>query len=99
MDSEKIWKESDWTEQARQLIEGLKQFPDDSKIILVLRHSHRDEPEALKGAQKLRLSLRNSAKIYLITDRSTYSIVLYGDVKKRLTIYMKDLKVLVGQAK
>ena len=61
MDTEKIWKESEWTNEARQIIEGLKKFPDDSKIILILRHSHRNEPTALKGAQKLRLTHQGHA--------------------------------------
>jgi len=61
MDEAKIWKESDWTEQARQIIEGIKLFPDDSKIILVLRHSHRNELEGLEGAQKLRLTPQGHA--------------------------------------
>jgi len=61
MDSEKIWKESDWTDEARQIIEGLQKFPEDSKIILVLRHSHRNEPTVLKGSQKLRLTPQGHA--------------------------------------
>ena len=61
MDSEKIWKKSDWTDQARQIIEGINLFPDDSKIILVLRHSHRNEIEGLEGAQKLRLTPQGHA--------------------------------------
>jgi len=61
MDTEKIWKESEWTYEARQIIDGLKEFPDNSKIILMLRHSHRDEPKALKGAQKLRLTAQGHA--------------------------------------
>ena len=61
MDTEKIWKESDWTDEARQIIDGLKEFPNNSKIILILRHSHRDEPTALEGAQKLRLTPQGHA--------------------------------------
>ncbi|MHA1271806.1 MAG: histidine phosphatase family protein [Promethearchaeota archaeon] len=38
---EKIWKNGKWTEQARDLIEGLKKFPENAKIVLILRHSHR----------------------------------------------------------
>ena len=45
MDINKIWKEADWPSEARQIIEGLKKFPDNSKIILLLRHSQRNEPE------------------------------------------------------
>jgi broad specificity phosphatase PhoE len=56
MDTEKIWKESEWTNEARKIIDGLKKFPENSKIILILRHSHRNEPTALEKAQKLRLT-------------------------------------------
>jgi len=35
MDSEKIWKEGEWTNEARQIIDGLNEFPDNSKIILI----------------------------------------------------------------
>jgi len=61
MDTEKIWNEGEWTNEARQIIDGLKEFPDKSKIILILRHSHRDEPTALEGAQKLRLTPQGHA--------------------------------------
>ena len=61
MDTEKIWNEDEWTEDARQIIDGLKKFPDNSKIILILRHSHRNEPNALKGSQKLRLTPQGHA--------------------------------------
>ncbi|NVM45075.1 MAG: histidine phosphatase family protein [Candidatus Lokiarchaeota archaeon] len=61
MDIEKIWNEGDWTEDARQIIDGLKKFPDNSKIILILRHSHRNEPIALEGSQKVRLTPQGHA--------------------------------------
>ena len=56
MDTEKIWKESEWTNEARQIIDGLKKFPDNSKITLILRHSHRNEANAFKKGHKERLS-------------------------------------------
>lgn len=56
MDFEKIWKEGDWPTQARQIINGLKKFPKNSKIILILRHSQRDEPKDLESLLKLRLT-------------------------------------------
>ncbi|MFX1463419.1 MAG: histidine phosphatase family protein, partial [Promethearchaeota archaeon] len=56
MDVEKIWKEKEWTIQARQIIEGLKNFPEEANIILILRHSQRNEPEELDGIIKLRLT-------------------------------------------
>ena len=61
MDTEKIWNDGEWTEDARQIIDGLKEFPDNSKIILILRHSHRNEPTALETAQKLRLTPQGHA--------------------------------------
>ncbi|MFX1502921.1 MAG: hypothetical protein ACFFDH_18320 [Promethearchaeota archaeon] len=56
MDINKIWEEADWTSEARQIIEGLKKFPDNSKILLILRHSQRDEPKELDAIIKLRLT-------------------------------------------
>ena len=56
MDIEKIWKESKWTTQARRIIDELKKFPENSKIILILRHSQRDEPQNFEGLLKLRLT-------------------------------------------
>jgi len=44
MDIVKLWNELEWTADARQIIEGLKNYPKDSKIILILRHSQRNEP-------------------------------------------------------
>ncbi len=61
MDTEKIWKEGEWTSEARQIIDGLKKFPDNSKIILILRHSHRNEAKAFEKAQKERLTPQGHA--------------------------------------
>jgi broad specificity phosphatase PhoE len=61
MATEKIWKEDEWTSEARQIIDGLKQFPENSKIILLLRHSHRNAQTALEGAQKTRLTPQGHA--------------------------------------
>ena len=61
MDIEKIWKEGEWTNEARQIIDGLKNFPDNSKIILILRHSHRNEAKGFKKAQKERLTPQGHA--------------------------------------
>ena len=56
MDVDKIWKEGDWPKEARQIINGLKKLPEDSKTILILRHSQRDEPKDLESLLKLRLT-------------------------------------------
>ena len=61
MDTEKIWKTSEWTNEARQIIDGLKKFPNNSKIILILRHSHRSETTILQGSQKVRLTPQGHA--------------------------------------
>jgi len=61
MDTEKIWKESEWTNEAHQIIDGLKEFPDNSKIILILRHSHRNESKTFRQAQKERLTPQGHA--------------------------------------
>ncbi|NVM37379.1 MAG: histidine phosphatase family protein [Candidatus Lokiarchaeota archaeon] len=66
MDFNKIWREADWPSEARQIIEGLKKFPDNSKIILLLRHSQRNEPEDFDVAANLNLTPegRKIAKIF-----------------------------------
>ncbi|GAG85852.1 unnamed protein product [marine sediment metagenome] len=61
MDVEKIWKEENWTAHARTIIENLNKFPEDSKIILVLRHSHRNEPHIMEKVHKLRLTPKGHA--------------------------------------
>jgi len=61
MDVDKIWEEEEWTTHAGQIISNLKIFPEDSKIILMLRHSHRNEPKVLEKAHKLRLTPQGHA--------------------------------------
>jgi len=50
---EHLWNTSNWTAQARYLIEGIKTFPKDSRIILILRHSHRENSNDIKFLGKL----------------------------------------------
>ncbi|MBY8992175.1 MAG: histidine phosphatase family protein [Candidatus Lokiarchaeota archaeon] len=61
MNVEKIWKEEEWTTHARAIIDNLEKFPKDSKIILVLRHSHRNEPTVMEKIHKLRLTPKGHA--------------------------------------
>ena len=61
MDVEKIWKEAHWVEHARNIIENIDKFPEESKIILVLRHSHRNEPKNSENINKLRLTPQGHA--------------------------------------
>jgi broad specificity phosphatase PhoE len=61
MDVEKIWEEAEWVSHARTIIRNLKKFPDNSKIILILRHSHRNEPKIMEKVHKLRLTPQGHA--------------------------------------
>ena len=40
MDIEKIWEKPNYTGQARQILSAIQNFPETSKILLVVRHSH-----------------------------------------------------------
>lgn len=55
-DIEKMWEESNWTYQARQIIVGINEFPKNSKIILIIRHSHRKVSRNIKELSKLGLT-------------------------------------------
>ncbi|MFX1376294.1 MAG: histidine phosphatase family protein [Promethearchaeota archaeon] len=51
-----IWEEAAWTEEARNLIKGLNKFPQDSKIILIIRHSHRKSINTQSEMAEMRLT-------------------------------------------
>ncbi len=61
MNVEQIWKQEDWVVHARNIIENLDKFPLDSRLILILRHSHRNDPKPLENVNKLRLTLKGHA--------------------------------------
>jgi len=61
MNVEEIWVQADWASQASNIINKLREFPEDSKIILVLRHSHRNEPKPKENVNKLRLTPQGHA--------------------------------------
>jgi hypothetical protein len=46
------WQRSEWTKRAYQLLQGLKEFPDDKKIIMVIRHSHRYDSNNIREHEK-----------------------------------------------
>ena len=56
MDGVNIWENANWTVQARNIIKALKEFPVNSKIIMILRHSHRNDPTELEKLHELRLT-------------------------------------------
>lgn len=51
-----LWEGLDWTNHASKLLSGLSQFPKNSKIILLLRHSERNEPKSVWDPQELLLT-------------------------------------------
>jgi len=61
MNVEEIWEQAEWVSQSRDIIRKLDEFPSNSKIILVLRHSHRNEPKLLDEVHKLRLTPQGHA--------------------------------------
>ena len=61
MDVEEIWQQADWASQSRDIINKLNEFPTNSKIILVLRHSHRNEPKPKEDMREIRLTPQGHA--------------------------------------
>lgn len=56
MNNKKKWDGLDWTNHARKLILGLIEFPKNSKIIILLRHSERDEAKSVWKPKELLLT-------------------------------------------
>ncbi|MFW9821780.1 MAG: histidine phosphatase family protein [Candidatus Thorarchaeota archaeon] len=61
MDTQKIWEQADWVSHSKNIIDNLDKFPLDSRLILILRHSHRNEPKPLENVNKLRLTPQGHA--------------------------------------
>ena len=77
MDIEKIWENRNYTTQARQMLSAIQNFPKDSKIILVVRHSH-VKPKKLKDLDyKLTTIGREIARIF--------ETLLKGNAKDAMT--------------
>jgi len=53
---EEIWNKGAWTEQARNIINSLKNSSFDSKTILILRHSQRYEPKLTEKNPNMELT-------------------------------------------
>jgi len=56
MEGVNIWENAEWTVQTRNIANVLKEFPESSKIILLLRHSHRNNPTASEKMHELKLT-------------------------------------------
>jgi len=51
-----IWNNAEWTKQARNIIQGIKKFPKESKIFIFLRHSQREHSNEASVLDKLGLT-------------------------------------------
>jgi len=56
MNIDQVWQNGKWTQEAKHLLAGLAKFPKDSKIILILRHSHREDSDDPWKLSELRLT-------------------------------------------
>ena len=45
---DEIWENDEWTFQARQIIKNVRKFAGNSKLIMILRHSHRKDSRDVK---------------------------------------------------
>ena len=52
----KIWEKSDWTFQARQIIDTISKFPEDSNLFIIMRHSHRIDTDDMQKMANLGLT-------------------------------------------
>ena len=59
-DVERIWNEDEWTKTARDITRAFEDFSKDSKIILIVRHTHRNE-------------LTDSVKLYKLRNIDLYT--------------------------
>ena len=51
-----LWNEHEWTREARDILEGIKLFPKDSRIIMIIRHSYRLNAKNINDTPKMRLT-------------------------------------------
>ena len=93
MDGENIWKNASWTEQARNIAEALTKFPENSKIILVLRHSHRNNPTKFEKMHEVKLTPQGHqiAKIFGQRLPTRRPIRLFSSVVERCKETAEDI--------
>ena len=56
MNVDQVWKNAKWTQESKHLLTGLVKFPKDSKIILIIRHSHRIDSDDPWKVSELKLT-------------------------------------------
>ena len=84
-DIKEIWNKSEWTVQARQIVNALKDFPNDSKTIIILRHSHRENTNDIEKMTRLGLTSQGKkiAEIFGNNIPEKYFIRLFFSVVPR----------------
>ncbi|HDZ18045.1 hypothetical protein LCGC14_0950700 [marine sediment metagenome] len=55
---DEVWNKGIWTQQPRDIIKNLKSFSSNSKIILILRHSQRNEPDINEKNANMELTVQ-----------------------------------------
>lgn len=101
----KIWKNSDWTFQARQIIDVIAKFPEDSNLSIIMRHSHRIDTDDMQKMANLGLTRlgKGLAEVFgsnLPLDRSIrlyYSIV--SRCKETADSILKGFQTIGGSGK
>lgn len=93
MEGVKIWENADWTVQARNIVNAVSKFPEGSKIILVLRHSHRNKPRENESIHELKLTPQGHqiAQIFGQGLPPSRSIRLFHSVVERCQETAEDI--------
>jgi len=93
MEGINIWENAEWTVQARNIIKALKEFPVNSKIILVLRHSHRNNPTEFEKMHELKLTPQGHQIANLFGQRlpPSRTIRLFHSVVERCQETAEDI--------
>ena len=93
MEGINIWENAEWTVQARNIIKALKEFPIGSKIILILRHSHRNNPTESERMHELKLTPQGHQIANIFGQRlpTTRTIRLFHSVVDRCQETAEDI--------
>ena len=93
MEGINIWENANWTLQARNIIKAVSEFPESSKIILLLRHSHRNNPTESEKMHELKLTPQGHQIANLFGQRlpTSRTIRLYHSVVHRCQETAEDI--------
>jgi hypothetical protein len=93
MEGDNIWENAEWTVQTRKIVKAVSKFPESSKIILVLRHSHRNNPTETESIHELKLTPEGHeiAKIFGQKLPISRSVRMYYSVVERCKETAEDI--------